>query len=1075
MRLDARGEGPAPAPDRQALLRTIEALEGQRSTLGDGAVDLAIAPLRARLGQVAGTGTGSEDRTAERKVVTVLFVDVAGFTGMSERIGSEATLDMVNSLFEYLVPVVERYGGIVDKFIGDEIMAVFGAPRSVERHAEHALRAALAMFDALQDYNHSRGVALALHAGVSTGEVIAGAVGSSGRRDYSVTGDAVNVAARLEGAAQGGEIVAGPSTYRQTSHLFDFEALEPLSLKGKSHPLTAYRLIGVASRPTRRRAQGLQLPFSGREAELDVLLGLARNDTATARGVAFVRADAGLGKSRLVSEVHDRLVGQARWFEASGQDYRSDLSYGVVAALLDDIVGVAHGTNRDLVARAYDDYVSAIEGERAREVSPYLLRLRGLPLDAKHEVELSALGADAIRQRIGAAVKDLLVAVTVGQPTVVCIEDLHWADPSSVGLVRSLAEDRAVGNVLFMLTTRHESSAANAWIDTVAAQDGRRIVDLAPLTDRDSRALLDHAFAKGSSAKLADEIGMKSQGNPLYLASFLRSLIDSGLATLTDGRVAVDAPLAALAIPDTLQAVVGAQIDRLPARAKQVLHWAAILGNTLAACDVAQIARVEGLGHHVDAMLSLLKDRQLLETDADDRLRFVHALVRDVAYDQLLERERRRLHGTAARIIEQRIAGVSEPSEADVALLAWHLERAGDRARASLRYGQAAMLAATSHAHPEELLYLDSAIRLADQADRARFAALRERSGDALQLLGRYADAAERYESLMTCTDASAAIDNARLHRKVARTWTPRFAGEQANREIDEARRWLSAANAPKDDTWWREYFAVELFAIWALYMQGRTDACAAIADAIGTDIETKATIKERGWFHRNVALCRLRQQRYRPDAQTLELAKLAVREDTESGDTNELCLTLLGVPFTLLWKGDIEEAEHALHTVLQETVRLGDAERNLLCLVYLAVVYRQLDNVDSAEAFANAAIARANANRSPHYEAVSNGTLAWVAWRRGDGELADRLVDLSLRTTIPQYPFAWISAAVGLARALERSDFEGAVLMVARMLDPSHQGLDADAQTVFERAVAEPGTDTWQAVVDTCRRVRYL
>jgi len=163
VRIESHFANATPPPDRDAILRTIEALEGQRGTLGDSAVDLAITPLRARLAEGEASGNSRASKVgAERKVVTVLFVDVAGFTGMSERIGSEATHDVVNSLFESLVPLVERYGGVVDKFIGDEIMAVFGAPRSVERHAEHALRAALAMFAALDEYNRSRGLALAL-------------------------------------------------------------------------------------------------------------------------------------------------------------------------------------------------------------------------------------------------------------------------------------------------------------------------------------------------------------------------------------------------------------------------------------------------------------------------------------------------------------------------------------------------------------------------------------------------------------------------------------------------------------------------------------------------------------------------------------------------------------------------------------------------------------------------------------------------------------------------------------------------------------------------------------------------
>jgi predicted ATPase len=247
-------------------------------------------------------------------------------------------------------------------------------------------------------------------------------------------------------------------------------------------------------------------------------------------------------------------------------------------------------------------------------------------------------------ERITAAVGDLLAATTAGRPTIVCVEDIHWADPSSVALVRSLAEAPALAHVLFVLTTRPDLSAASAWIDVVAQIDGgRRIVDLAPLSGQDSRSLLGQAFADGSSSTLIDEIGAKADGNPLYLASFLRSLMESGLATLSDGRVAVDAPLAALAIPDTVQAVLGSQIDRLPALGKEVLQWAAILGNTFR----AQRCRRDGCCGQGWCMASrrccrCYASASMLVTDSDDRLRFVHALLRDVGYEQMLERERRR-------------------------------------------------------------------------------------------------------------------------------------------------------------------------------------------------------------------------------------------------------------------------------------------------------------------------------------------------------------------------------------------------------------------------------------------------
>ena len=340
---------------------------------------------------------------------------------------------------------------------------------------------------------------------------------------------------------------------------------------------------------------------------------------------------------------------------------------------------------------------------------------------------------------------------------------------------------------------------------------------------------------------------------------------------------------------------------------------------------------------------------------------------------------------------------------------------------------------------------------------------------------GRYAEAEERFRSLVASTEGWPPLDLARLHRKIARACTPRFQFETVHPALDEARRSLALAPERNEEPWWREHFAVELFALWAYYMQGRTDACEAIAGSLEPLLGEHASMHERSQFHRGILLMRLRQQRYRPDVSVLEVAKLAVQELREAGDSPDACLTMFGVPFALLWSGAVREAERELQEVLRATVRLGDAERNLLCLVYLAVAYRQLGDVDSAEAFAKAAIARAQTNRSPHYEAISQGTLGWVAWKRGDGRAADEAVARAQAATVPNYPFAWIYSAVALVRALERNDTDAAVSMLERMLDATHQRLDEDVQAVFEAAVQARSASAMDEALAACRRIRYL
>ena len=241
--------------DEVAQLRlTVDTLEAQRSVLGDTAVDLALGPLRARLAALGAAPIRDETRerdtvVGEHKVVTVVFADVSGFTAMSERMSSEDVRDVMNGLFERLVPAIATYGGVVDKFIGDEIMALFGAPQATEHHVDHALRACLAMFGELAAFNEQHELALGLHIGVNAGQVVAGGVGSTQRHDYSVMGDVVNVASRLKDASETGEILVGPAVQRAAATAFEFEALAPLTLKGRSQALPVFRLLAARPRP----------------------------------------------------------------------------------------------------------------------------------------------------------------------------------------------------------------------------------------------------------------------------------------------------------------------------------------------------------------------------------------------------------------------------------------------------------------------------------------------------------------------------------------------------------------------------------------------------------------------------------------------------------------------------------------------------------------------------------------------------------------------------------------------------------------------------------------------------------
>jgi adenylate cyclase len=315
--------------EREAIEAAISALEQQRPVLGDAAVEAALAGLRQRLAELNGPAPAAAapavaaaparvaglDLSGERKLVTVMFADISGFTALSEKLDPEEVRAIVNDCFTACVPVVERYGGTVDKFIGDEIMALFGAPVAHENDSERALRAALDLCEAVERFASERRLSLAMHFGIETGTVVAGGLGSDRHQQYSVLGDTVNLAARLEDASSAGEILVGPHAHHLSEGLFEFEALAPLSFKGKSEPVRTFRLLGLLTAREPAPGPGLRSPLVGRDQEFSVLREAVQRLAAGTGAVIALSGEPGLGKSRLVADARAAGSAEARWVE----------------------------------------------------------------------------------------------------------------------------------------------------------------------------------------------------------------------------------------------------------------------------------------------------------------------------------------------------------------------------------------------------------------------------------------------------------------------------------------------------------------------------------------------------------------------------------------------------------------------------------------------------------------------------------------------------------------------------------------------------------------------------------------
>ena len=421
------------------LEAAIAHLEAQRSALGDTVVETALAPLRRRLAELEQAEREPAPTFAgERKLVTVMFADISGFTTLAETMDPEAVRDLMNACFERLVPIIEKYGGTVDKFIGDEIMALFGAPIAHENDPERALRAALEMMDALTRFNAERGADLELHFGINTGLVIAGGIGTRGRQEYSVMGAAVNLATRLEEVSERGDILVGPDTHRLTEPLFEFELLEPIRVRGKAEPVPAYRLLAPKAISGKVRGiVGLESPLVGREAELRALQESVERLRAGVGGIVTIVGEAGLGKSRLVAELRSQVSGlRLDWVEGRCLSYGASIAYLLWLDVLRGLLGVTAETPPVAVRDALRERT-----ERLEDAYPYLARMmslrpdgstssprrlvEGLPLEAETEDTVRDLEGEKLKVGAFRAIETLIESMARRRPLVIVCEDLQ--------------------------------------------------------------------------------------------------------------------------------------------------------------------------------------------------------------------------------------------------------------------------------------------------------------------------------------------------------------------------------------------------------------------------------------------------------------------------------------------------------------------------------------------------------------------------------------------------------------------------------------------------------------------------
>ena len=616
--------------------------------------------LAQKLSQARATG----EMLGERRVVTMLFCDVKGSTAAAARFDPEEWAEIINGAFEPMIGPIYRYEGTVARLMGDGLLAFFGAPIA---HEDDPQRAVLAGLEILAGIGHYReavqrqwGLDLDVRVGVNTGLVVVGAVGSDLRMEYSALGDAINIAARMEQTAQPGTVQIAPATYKLVAPLFDFETIANLEVKGRAEPMTAYRVLGRRAAPGATRGlAGLSSPLVGREAELGQVVAALTAVSAGRGGIVTIAGEAGLGKSRLVAEARqDAAAGRSLWLEGKSLSFETAAPFAPFQRALPAAAGLAEGGDPAAGYARLCDAIDALLPGRGEETAPFVAQAMGLPVPAAEEERIRYLPPPMLRGLVFGAVVGWLEALAGARPTVLYLDDVHWADPTSLELLHALMPVTDRAPLLLLLALRPRPQDASWQLYEAAARDyGHRFtpVRLQPLAEADSRALVRNLLAiEDLPERVRQLILDKSEGNPFFLEEVIRSLLDAGLVVRQGDHWRATREVISLRVPDTLVGVITARLDRLDDAARQTAQAAAVLGREFTYAVLAEIA---GQGAALDESLAILQRRDLIrEATAGPERRYVfrHALTQDAAYESLLMSRRRHLHQMAADVLRRR-------------------------------------------------------------------------------------------------------------------------------------------------------------------------------------------------------------------------------------------------------------------------------------------------------------------------------------------------------------------------------------------------------------------------------------
>ncbi len=493
----------------------------------------------------------TDQKESERRIATVMFADISGFTAMSEKMDPEEVTMLMNGIFKMMGSIIERYGGRIDKFMGDCVMATFGVPKAIENAPQKAVNTAIEIRNKIYRFNTERSldIPLDIHVGINTGNVIAGVVGSDQKKEFTVMGDTVNTCSRLEGESKTGQILVGLDTYKATKDVYEYKELKPVSVKGKENPVPAFEMLSTRTKSARRKigsGRMIHLELVGRDSDMNKLelqVNLAINGKGS---IVNVIGEGGIGKSRLIAELKAREVMQrVTLLEGRSLSMGRSLSFYPIIEFLKQWTDITED-DRDIVQmQKLENLVGRLFPEEKVEVVPFVATLMGMKLTGKHAKRVEGIEGEGLEKLIMKNLREFMRKATNDDPYVVILDDMHWSDISSIELLEALFRLAETQKILFINVFRPRyEEASKKIIDMVKEKHPDHYVEinLHPLADKDGEALITNLLnITGLPATIKDRILQRTGGNPFFIEEVVRSFIDTGAIIQKKGQFEVTA------------------------------------------------------------------------------------------------------------------------------------------------------------------------------------------------------------------------------------------------------------------------------------------------------------------------------------------------------------------------------------------------------------------------------------------------------------------------------------------------------------------------------------------------------